>query len=184
VQAGERILDPPVANISTYQWTIPNNPIANYEPTYSYGQVTEISSYTTRDMLFYWWKPGTDLQVQCSVTVAGLPMTAITKFTVTRPTSTIAATFKNVVKTDNNWRSFPIDAIHFGDRIGEVGIRFLRTPIEGAGEWGWCQLINSVRRQRDAATFSWRRSAGAGLDTAFPYNVAEIAFATSDSPGM
>lgn len=187
VQAGQQVslvcdLYPPIATITNYQWTIPNEPISNWVYSVMLGEVIDLPEWakTNSSVNLYWWKRATNFTVQCSVMVEGVAMTAKTTITVQKPFATITAVTQNVVKVDFNYPGSGNPLLHFGDIPGSPGIKFTRTQ-NALPQWDWLQRISSSRRIRFPSAGVWTNWIGVGLDTDFPYG-GEINYSVTDSP--
>lgn len=191
IQAGRRAffscgLYPEIATITNFVWTIGGYYLSNWVATESFADVYAVSNYTNANIDLFWWQPGTNLIVQCSVIVEGEAMSAKAFFNVTIENASITATPKNVIAVDTAYDASGLPALHFGqaDNLGPPGVKFARTPNAYPG-WKWVQLIGTLRRQRIASTTIWTNQSGFGLDTQYPYTGAENPlYETQDSPGM
>src|SRR5205085_7415543 len=181
---------PAGTTISSQQWTIPGNPIANYavnftcETCATSGTVTQLSSLNSSSETFYWYTGGDNRQVQYSATINGQQYSATATFNVKRPTAQVLATTPGSVaadQADGFW------ALHFGvPGLGNAhGINFsiqsLTIPTGFSGTTEWVQLVTNSTRTAQLNTGPQQTLQGSGLDTLYPYDTGN---STDDSPAQ
>jgi hypothetical protein len=183
------VLDPPLATLSNFQWTVPGNTFSNYTHNDQFA-VLDKEFPLTNDAVYYYWADGTNLApVTCSAMVCGQWLSARSFFQVKRPSASLTAAISSSVALDTNFR-FPGYNLHFGnDTPGYHGIDFSFTYEDTAlpaACWFFVQVGDSVLRQHlvIGGTPSWWRAAGQGLDDEDPYGVAGTSQSTYDSPGF
>lgn len=180
VIVGEKInlateVAPTTTVISSDQWTVPGNRIANYVANNTIGAVTPLTNLTNNTVNFYWVDGGDGRQVIYSGTANGRAFTRKATFNVKRPTAQIT-TSTGLVNVDNLALK-----LRYGT-FQTPGITFSSTLTMPAGFSGgrrqWVQTASPLRRRR-LNNGVWQRWTGAGLDTQYPYWIGD---ATNDTP--
>jgi hypothetical protein len=181
-----------IAPITNFQWSIPGSTVSNYIPSTPVSLLHSNLNTTNASIYFYWYQPGTDLEVQCTAISKGVTMTMKTKFNVVAPSYTLSICPSNAVALDNNY--FPNglyagDALHFGDGRTNHGVVFRATAgslVETNFDLAFCQTM------ADQATVwlssGWRsnRFISGILDNPFPYSSRRDTndLYAIDSPGI
>jgi hypothetical protein len=94
VIVGEQIaltcrFDNDIAPITNFQWTVPGNTVSNYVPSTPVSLLHSNLNLTNASIYFYWYRPDSELEVQCTVIAKGVTITAKTKFNVISPSEPI-----------------------------------------------------------------------------------------------
>lgn len=171
-------VQPSGQTISSRQWTVPGERVANYTASASQGQVTELTSLTSSTVDFYWVDGEEGRQVTYSVTIGSRNFTATATFNVKRPTSNVTTTTGPILVRDEDGNCI----LRFGVP-GSPGIDFIRTrqlPAGFSGTTQWVQIADPVRREKRNNSTCWQLTGG-GLDRDYPYETVEQT--TEDSPG-
>ncbi|MBX3245341.1 MAG: hypothetical protein KF685_12895 [Acidobacteria bacterium] len=122
---------------------------------------------------FYWIDGGSSLDATYTVTINGVPHSAIAKFNVMKPTSTLSSTTSNVSLGTVLISQMPnesIFALHYGNAFETPGIRFDAsvTPPSGvSGQVVWARVANTIRKRTPTGE-SQQTLQGIGLDGVFP----------------
>jgi len=115
-----------IAPITNFQWTVPGHTISNYIGTTPSVLNTDLN-LTNASTYFYWYRPESDLTVQCSIVSKGVTMTAQTTFNVLAPTYTFTGCPLDVVSLDGNYGSVA-QWLHFGN-ADDHGMDFSLDPV-------------------------------------------------------
>lgn len=175
--------DSSIATITNFQWTVPTPYVSNYFTTTPSLLLTDIN-LTNSGTYFYWYRPATNLEVQCSIVSKGVTMTAKTKFNVIAPTNSVNPVANGPVAVDSNWFQ-EVLALHFGDghTNSTPGVQIDRAVNEDAGDWEWLQLATFTVRTIFCPETNWWRYYDTGLDLGFPYSIL-MGTSLMDSPGV
>jgi hypothetical protein len=174
-------------------WTVPGNRIANYDPSLSTQQKTDLTSNDlSQNYLTYYWVDGADnREVRYTVTINDRPYTARAKFNVKRPTSTMSATTATVTLGN---AYIGLTNQYFGLWFGQPddpsptkGITFtasITKPSGMDGDFYLVQKINSASRSKTPVGGSQVTRSGTNLlDGTFHYGNANQS-PDEDSPGI
>jgi hypothetical protein len=189
IYAGEGLLlscgfDNAIAPITNFSWSIPGDIVLNYDPTVTPPTLSTNVSRTNSVTLFHWYKPASNLVVQCSIISKGITLSAKATFNVIYPTHTVTPTAYGPVAVDTNW-VYEVIGLHFGDARTNTnpGIKIQRTEDVNAGSWEWLQIINFPVRYFFCSDSLWRITRGKGLDGGFPYPGIDSEKSLIDVPG-
>lgn len=185
------------------QWTIDGDTVKNYSlictggqgllgtticesPTNGVKTNLANSDLSQNSVSYYWWKGSNDLQVQISVMVDGVTITASANFNVLSPTSSISMVRTNrgpifVEQRQGKW------FLDHGDQF-EEGIRIRHDTIYPQGVSGatqWLQTYKLFHRFQKLDD-TWERVEREGIDTTFPYPPVGLQFLNEmrDTPGQ
>lgn len=170
---------------SSKQWSIPSDKavkdyevICNGNPGPTGGKRCESPTSATKldltssdlnriDVNFYWWKGGNNIQVQYTITVNQVPYSAIAKFNVLTPTTSVSYATRGPIFTELELSKWYLT---HGDQFA-VGLRLEHSttfPSGVSGTTQWVQTYNIFRRYQNLDD-SWLRVQGEGVDGTYPY---------------
>jgi hypothetical protein len=171
-----------VATITNFSWSIPGQRVANYVQSSTAGIVDTNVVLTNSSATFYWYRPGTNLVVQCTVQVMGQTLSAKATFQVQAPTANLNAQIFSPVGLSSAGGGNAI--LHFGIPTGPVGIQFRGTNMEPDaiatnGAWFFLQIVSTVQSYNLSNGINITYATN-GVDTLVPYPLLE----TINTPGL
>ncbi len=117
-----------IAPITNFQWTVPGSTVSNYIWDATPSVLHSNLNLTNASTYFYWYRPASNLTVQCSIVAKGVTMTAKTTFNVLAPTYTWTACPSNTISMDANYFAEGT-WLHFGSLFPSNGMTFRAEPI-------------------------------------------------------
>ncbi len=175
------VLDPPIAPLTNFLWTIPGNRIRDFvlsdDPLRTNGMPLYLANLTNASVLYYWVDKTNQAQVRCAATIAGHPASSKSTFTVLRPSADFFAQITDIIDVGNGNFQYANSAIsgtylHFGGWTN-AGMTFTYTNVDLKG---YSREFFFLMVQVGTSQAKWYetnaldvRYFGAGLDTAYPY---------------
>jgi hypothetical protein len=146
--------------ITNFAWTVPGQAVKSYQQIIGLTNSSIIMEnlnaldLASNSIAFYWINGGTNLELDCTVTILGQQVNAKTFFTINRPVGTLTTVTTtnvpavNIITNSDDGSIF----LQFGDNSetsGGAGIYFtfsVTTPTNGAGQFGYLQTVDSIHR--------------------------------------
>ncbi len=176
VIVGEQILltcdwdttHPNFAPITNFLWTVPAPYVGNFVATNSTSLLVTNIMLTNSTVNFYWYRPATNLVVECSAISQGQTMTKKTTFNVIAPSFTFTICPSNVVALDSQYGDGGL-YLHFGNITGAPGMTFKAVPsslVESNFGGAFMQIISSSQTKRWSSPIRQIRSITNAYDNA------------------
>lgn len=197
VVVGEKItlscvLDPAIATITNFQWSVPGNRIKDFyvssDELHTNGWPVALTNadLTNQSVLFAWvdGSGGSLFEVQCTAIVKGITLTAKSKFNVIRPSADWTGQLTEVVAVDDNHpfsEQTGYTQLHFGLGTNH-GITFNLANVNingysGGYSFSCVQKMNTViqmnllnNNNQPPTPFCFQELRG-GLDGTYPYKL-------------
>jgi hypothetical protein len=182
------VLSPGLATITNFQWTVPGSTISNYIPSTPSSLLHSNLNTTNASIYFYWYRPGSDLEVQCTAIAKGVTLTAKAKFNVLVPNYTLTICPSNTVRVSTTYLNSGSNSLSFGDGVSAAGMNFMaiaNSIVETNFQIAFLQVLDTDRSRWFGNGQVKEISCKNILDSPFPYTSSRRTneLFSDDSPG-